>query len=808
MSENASTQSVLKVCEAALREIIDQAWTYSQLSEHLEIMPLLAEEISRQIILVGNESFEFLEQLPKERSQQVLEHCIINFLWADRAKSFLILWRDVFFEQYRAQVLKLDGRITIEDQETLNEASKATVMTAAQELMDYFEEEIRITRISRYGKERRIGNWMLQQNPWPVYREQIVAVHQQCQQLLDEFRDFESTSAIFIKIDALIGKTMDGCEEHIEKIKGNTQSTIRFIRESIAEDPPRPGKVVTHLESLEEELEVPEYRRSFNSQLEQEIQKFSEKRQVPVSTSLGWVQFKEIPFQKLVQRWLESEVLPILYEIWDLTALIKAEENTSLVNIRNRAVLLTNELKEGKTPDFKTLDLSQPLITFIQKIAKTAEELFKLKSMITGRIDKEFRISNLFNTSHDFLPVPIQVSFNQFMIDQDKLLGRTQNWFSKQVESIRKFRKRVELEDSFSIAERTVRYLQSRQVDPENSNYTSIFLTRGYVGESFWVGRENELSHIANLVKSWEEGFRGAVALTGQRLSGKSFMGEMVVNRLFPDRTIKLRPEEDLILPGRRVSTGFDLGEVLKYIRKYSLNTRPLIWIDDLELWTSATIPFSQNVKALQKFIDSHSTRMFFLVAMNNWTKAHLDQFHDSDRVFQAEINLDRMSGQEIEEAILIRHGATHKKLMESKGREVGPRKFRKMAKRVHVNADGNIGDALNGWASSIKKIDEEQVEFEFKSIYSLPNIQGADSLLLLFTVLMERQTSEYRLRKLFGPAFSTTYSTILQRLINIGLLKRESNGLLEVNRLAVNDLAKLLHRKKYLKLHHQKNNA
>jgi hypothetical protein len=349
------------------------------------------------------------------------------------------------------------------------------------------------------------------------------------------------------------------------------------------------------------------------------------------------------------------------------------------------------------------------------------------------------------------------------------------------------------------MAEKTVRYIQSRQISAENSHYASIFLTKGFVGESFWVGREGHLNHLESLIENWNQGFRGAASLSGTRQSGRSFLGEMVSNRFFPNNTIRLRPAQELILPGRRFQIGYNIEEALQVIQKYSLNTRPLIWIDDLELWSDTQIPFSKNVKALLKFIDDYSNRMFFLVSMTNWAKDRINKFHQADKVFQTDLNLDRMPLSEIGEALLIRHGATHKPLIDSKGNEPSPKKFRKMVSRVLSVADGNIGDALNLWAASIQKVDEDKVLFQFRSNYTLPDAFETDSLLILSTILLEKQTNEYRLSKLFGPAFAKNYNYTLQRLLNIGLLERQLNGWLEINPLAVNDVAKILYRKKYL---------
>ena len=69
---------------------------------------------------------------------------------------------------------------------------------------------------------------------------------------------------------------------------------------------------------------------------------------------------------------------------------------------------------------------------------------------------------------------------------------------------------------------------------------------------------------------------------------------------------------------------------------------------------------------------------------------------------------------------------------------------------------------------------------------------------------MIEKRTNEYRLRRIFGPAFTEKYAPILQRLIGIGLLRRQLDGWLEINEVLVNELGHLLEDKGYLKYHRE----
>lgn len=785
----------------SLQKSIETIWQGDEWETYLKDLSTHSGPITEQLLELGSYCAEKLDPAPKEMSVEVLECYLVSFLWVDRAKSFLILWRDICFEQNKAYLFFLEKEISESDLHQLRADSKEVISKANNALNTFFREQKDEMLMGEGQEKQQLERWSFQQNPWPVYAEQLADLQKQCASLFDEYSQLRDTQGAFSKIHALVEEAIENCEEEETRLKNSFQDLEEFIAKSLDDSQElNPGKIVTYIESLEEDPS--QFGPVFSERLDALIKPIEENLRVPIEVEYGLIQFRDIPFQKSVQRWLESEILPLLYEIWELIDSIKLEEKKTRINIRNRAILIRNEMKELNETTVKNISFSPSLDIFSRHLDQFEENYTLLKNQILDRMDLDFQVSKAFFPKREFLSVPIQYTLNTLRIGQGEFYSRAQDWLEKQTDRIWKIGRKVREEDRLSSSEKMVRYLQSRQTQPENQHYSSIFLTKGYVGESFWVGRKDPLQHTENLINNWKKGFRGAIILTGARLSGRSFFGEMVANRYFPENTLKLKPETELEVEGRKLSVGYELEEALQFIKKYSLQSRPLIWIDDLELWCSPSISLGKNIRSLLELIDSHSHHMFFMVSMTNWAKARMDPFFKIDQAFQAKINLNRMAPQEIGEAILIRHGATHETLLDVKGMEVSPQKLRKLIKRIIGVADGNIGDALNLWAASIEKIegDKEKVRFQFRSIYGLPEFKGPDSLLLLSSILLEKQTNEYRLSKLYGPAFQHSYSHILQRLLNIGLVTRRADGMLQINELAVNDVAQFLFRMNYIK--------
>jgi len=796
-----NTQALIAEFEQILRQQIETAWSTENLTAHLGQLTEGSERLQTAIMALGDHAYETLKgpQLPPDQSQALLY--FINYQWAEQAKAFLILWRDVLFEQQKGQLLLAGEEIEEAAVRRQKAESADVVREAAGILSDMLNRESREKRSRRFGIDRSLRTWQQQQNPWPVYREQLEQVPRQCRQLMEDHQKLLATSQVFNQIRRHIFTSASACRNEIDDIAGLLRRAIKIIEEELNKEGPQGlGKIAARLEDLDAEHELHNQLLSFNNTLEHQIEELPEKMEVVVDTQEGLLEKRILNMRRRVQQWLESEIIPLLYEIWELTQDVNTGLKMTLMNSRNRALLLAAEAKEVKQPDFEQSDLSQPLQLHLPNTANADATIANLMNLAERRLDKDFHLTQIYETAQEFLPLPLQSTLNQLRLNQNRVLTKARNWLLRQTVALRRFRRSVAQEQALSLSEKIVRYINSREGDPENSHYTAIFETRGYIGDAFAVGRREELRHAGRVIEQWQNGFRGALAITGQRLSGKSFFGELLLHRYFPDTGIRLSPGATVRVQGRKMEATYDLQQALEFVRKYAFNIRPLIWIDDLELWWEPGRPLFENVRALAKFIDSYADDIFFAVTLNNATRSHLQYFLDIDSVFQARISMDRMPVQDIRDAIAIRHGATHQQLIDKEKKEVPPQQFANKINLVYKSSRANIGEALMRWSSAIRYVDDERVGADFSERQTLPDFLSPDSAMLLSSIMMQKRTNEYRLRKLFGPAFAAKYRSLVQRLINTGILRRQVDGWLEINELVVNDLGYLLERKQHIK--------
>jgi len=789
-------QSPLEAFYTTLEKAAEMTWSDLAPNQQSIALSTLGQQLCQALIELGDQHAQVFSSTKEEKAEIALQDYLFFYRWLPAGKSFLLLWRNTTFEQLHAQLLSLDAEIKPSSWEVWQQDASRYLMDAATELRRLLPELEAEYAADPKMANKMVDTWKHQALPWPVYREQIGTITTQIRDLATKQDLLGQNSAALQKIRKIILSDLEAGLTEIEQLKKIASEANAYIEENASDTRSR---IPTYLENQEAQISQQKLGKRFNLALEKGLEALAGETLVPVAVAGAALQVKEINFRRYISRWLDSETLPLLYEVWELTTNIRNNLKMALINIRNRAILLNNENNENSEKGLIGDNLCQPLQSFLLQTTDREKELHKLHELVHSRLDEHFKLSKVFHKSNFFLEVPLQSTLNQFRNDQNQLLLNVTRWWNNQRQRVQRWLSSVQAEDALSLSEKVVRYIEHHVPPSSNQAYTSIFLTKGYIGESFWVGRKAELQRVATLIKHWRKGYRGTVLLRGDRFSGKSLFGDLVSNRYFPNETIRLIPNAILNLHGRTFETTFDLGAVLDFISKYRFDQPPLIWLDDLELWHDPSCTIHQNTRALLRHMDHHTNSIFYLIAAGNPLCGYLESNHQLSNHFQAILPLDSMSQEEVQQAILIRHGATHKELVTKEGKVLEPSAFEQAVGRVFRASGGNIGEALNLWAYQTQRRNEEQVYQTKTGFFQLPNFIEADQAILLRTILLEKRTTEYRLRKRFGPAFSPRYAEALLRLQGVGLLTRHLDGWLELNEAAANSIIRQLKNKQYL---------
>ena len=699
-------------------------------------------------------------------------------------------------QHQKSELLFSLGNVEIADWKEQKASSIKVIDEAIDFLRDYYATGVK----KLIGSDKKIADnilkYDLQHNPWPIYHGQIKLIEKQVQEIVSADSKLNKVAVLFKEIEESVNNIPLVCENEYHLFLEKAKQASSFVENNIDE---KPGTVASYLEALETEIKLTDHLSLFNTSLSEKLEAMGDRLAFPVGSRAGIVLQNEIDFKSKINSWLETEILPLMYELWEYTENLEGNLKMALINIHNRASILSKGDKESKVIQGEKEVATQPLESYLTRAKDWIKKIDLLAKEIDTRMAKDFNFTNVYKNPENFLPISIQSTIGNLDLGQNDFIKFCNDQYTQCMNFIQRIRKNVEKEEKLSDSEKIVRTIDAQEINVDYGQYASIFLTKGYVGESFWIGREKHLTHFKESLQSWKNGFHGSVLLTGRRLSGKTLFGEKIANQHFPKNTIRVVPNSLVQVNGRKFVTTNDLAPVLEFIRQYSEDSPSLVWIDDLELWASEEILLGKNTRALVDFIDSAPKNLFFMVAMSNWLRSHLNTVYKLGAAFQAEINLDKMDQQEIAKAILIRHGATHKLLVNNEGEEISGKLFQKRIGKINKESKSNIGDALNLWIANVKNVGEDRIGFKPMVNYSLPEFLTPDVAVLLSTISLQKVTSDYRLRRIFGSPFGQNYRKNLQRLIKLKIVIRNLDGTLMINETIANELVQLLKRKKYL---------
>ena len=793
------TQDILNRFYNQVHSSLEKVYAKESLSEHLKAMSMETPTLTSKITSIGTQ-YDSIFTDKRNLKPIDTDKYIIEYHWIEEAKNFMILWRDILLEGTKAFHYQQDNSVDYISIKKMMDQSKVVLQKSISSLSEVYPQMIANLGKDSEDIKRKVQGWEKQINPWSEYNAQIKAIAEQCRSISNISNQLGRSNGSFKTIKRILQSYIDKRKSNMEEISLcalTALSTIKDISSDLAEF--NISQKVQKIEGIHKRLNELFVDEHHLEQIEKILEEMTDTIEVPVDGDNGILNVKKLSLKKSTQQWLESEIYLTLYEVEEVEDQLKNKLKMILVNIQNHLTLLKNDSTETKG----TL-LRQAIEKFENEYKRIASKHNKLTKSATDKLDYQFHISEIFSDQRLFLPLSVQSTLGNIELDSTKLRHKASKWFKNSFSFYNSLRKKAEKERTLSASEKLVRYVDSRQFAENNRQYINIFLVKGYIGESFVIGRQDELEHFRSVYNNWLKGYRGSILITGQRFSGKSLFAEYANIKVLDGKTIQLKPNMEYEINGRIFTASYDLKLTLGNITKHSHDTKPVIFIDDIELWYSKEVTLSKNIRELTKIIDKYSSKIFFVVSMSNWLQHKMNNVYGLDRVFQTDINLDRMSLEEIRQVVSIRQGATHKDLLSIKESKITEDEFNKITKRLQYDVEGNVGDALSKWAAATRYHDVNSVIMTDSPRYSIPDIDDKKTLLLLETIMMSRKTNEYYLNKFFGESFKTTYSTLLQRLINVGLVTRNVDNLIQINPKVVNDIGRLLERKNYLTFNHR----
>ena len=707
---------------------------------------------------------------------------LVNYVLADDFKTVMLLHRDVFLELNKVSISNNENQLVEKHIIKHFESSKNILEKKIEEFVNLIAlEEKKAKEDPKYIKTiaRKIS---LQKNPWDIYKAQYITILSQIKHIDDQkVLAFESI-ATFDKLKQVVIDLTIGHGELVDKISVSENYILKVAKENTDND-----NLISYVdEQLVQQSHNENKHYSFSETVNHHINQL-QKIEMPIETVDGSLSIREIDLKKRTQKWFDYQILPEFMDLIGLETNLINKYSISLLNLKNSLQLSKEKQKEI---NFDTiLNTLSYLENDIIEIKSRSEVISK---SLQHKVNSELLFTNLIQ-GKDFLDVPLNSSFN---VESNTIIKKIKDNLQKGTSYFNSQYKKSLNYETLSNMELSTQCIAHRMYQDESTHYDSLFLNKQFIGDLFLVPRKSQEEKLKRIVDHWNEGFNKSVLIVGDRLSGRSTFLDYSAKKFFGKDIVVLKPNSDATIDGRKFKTTNNLKEALVYVKNNNIkSTRPVILIDDLELWRDANHSLLYNVRALVNFIETESDEAFVMASATHMMINHLNNRLNFSNAFSHVINVNEADADEIINAILLRHGAAHRDLISEDLEVLSDNKIRTLAHKLSKQNAYNFGNTLQSWTYNTFVQDNEKVLYKHSN-YEFLDFFTSQEVIILKQALVFIYISEYGIKNVTSTSFELEFKSALRRLMNVKILIRDINGNLYINPVVVNDITKIINNK------------
>lgn len=697
-----------------------------------------------------------------------------SFVLPERIKDYAILHRDVLFELIKG-ALRVEDNVLSQDAQTAHFEQSKTVLLGATTELEAQISQVFNTLPSAQKLKRSLS---LLQSPREVYQVQIQTIIEQIAMIQDAKEKLLETINVFEEIQRFITSSTDGVEQIYQKILDSITQLLQEVQNN-------PSKKDLKQFIDNQLLAIPTSSsklKGFNDEVKLKISVLPHIT-LPIGTMDGVLEVRSEDLSEKIQLWMDYRILPFLVDLWAL-------EDKLMFNMKKTYRHLLEILEKGATESEFYPIFVRDLKVLKRKQQKAQPPLKKYVKEI-DILDDELLVSNLFKRK-EFLAVPFQ---NNLPLSKDAFAKPIRTAFTK-ISNF--FNLGDKYKQNLTPIELSAQCMAHRMYQESDGHYDALFLNKRFIGDLFLVPREIQEQKIIVAINQWKGGFDKAVLVTGERLSGKSTFLNYTASKFFGKDIVLLNPNSDVTIDGRKFKTTKDLKEALVYINANNArSTQPVIIIDNIELWRDEKYTLVSNVRALIDFIETVKGRAFVVVSTTPILKAHLDSRLNFTNVFNTLINVDSAKKEELEEIFLLRHGTSHRVVVDESCEPIATERLKSLILGVGRKAHFNIGLALQSWTHHITFKEENKIQFS-KADFAFYDFFSKEEVIILKHTLLYRQITFFELKQIATSSYEARYRSAIRRLINTKIILREGS-LLVINPVVLGDVLEILKQKAVL---------
>ena len=331
--------------------------------------------------------------------------------------------------------------------------------------------------------------------------------------------------------------------------------------------------------------------------------------------------------------------------------------------------------------------------------------------------------------------------------------------------------------------ERIQNFMESLRLPPQIDQQLPYYYKQLFSGKhlSNAAGvriRKNEISQAKKVVARIQRGSGGALAITGDAMTGITFLTNYVATQQISGKVYRISApvggshrEADLF-KAVMDPLGKKRGNV--YSALSSLEPGTVFIFHDLEQWWLKHPEGDEAIIALTQLIERFGRRFYFLLTCNSFSFRLISKVGSLENFLTSTIVIAPATLDEMREIIWLRHttGGMNVETAGKKAENLNGAQWDALLKAFYKRSNGNIGLALHFWLRSISAVKGDTIVIKDSGLDPFPNITNSSWKVIIYQLFLHRTLSLSRLRQLFEDEDPQWLRHNISALIRFGLVE------------------------------------
>jgi amino acid transporter len=238
--------------------------------------------------------------------------------------------------------------------------------------------------------------------------------------------------------------------------------------------------------------------------------------------------------------------------------------------------------------------------------------------------------------------------------------------------------------------------------------YTNLFAGDSTINKDLWVGMRKQIQEAEKGIQRFQQGYGGALLITGERNSGKSSLSRYIAQDFSSNSTTFI-----ITAPQAGSALVDDLHQAIMKAMNSTLDLDYLLEIqpgqqvflfNDLELWWQRTPDGSGALEEILRLINKFGKKHLFLINCRTWAYDFINRSFNLEKFFLARIECEPFDARELKQMVMFRHKAGGLKFRLNKKDEdsFSEYDYAQLFNRYFMLGGGNPGYTVKSWISNI----------------------------------------------------------------------------------------------------------